>query len=570
MNKRFVEFLTDWLVRHPHFLLAGHLALLHALVFGGWKILAVRLTWPLAVGLLLLWQPFVKGEQRLGQAQVGLLLGVVMLFSWYLNPWFLLVWCGALAAAIGGRVFWSLGRLERLGYLGAFAYVLALIILGVVPEIAPGAVSLDPLPRDSLSVFLILLLPALLFFPSRPMRRKAEDAFDFFYAVLVFLLLAVFVLGSLSFMLVARVSYLESVFRTSLGLAAALLVMAWVWNPRARFSGVGSAFARYLLTLGMPLEQWLVILNEESEREADPERFLEAAMARLGDLPWVVGGAWKVGEEAEKNGGQFGELSEHAHTLRRGPLTLSLHFRHAPSPAMRWHFEWLLRLAAEHFVVKQQARDLQRIAYLEAVYETGARVTHDVKNLLQSMQVLCFAAAQARSDGEDSEALARLLERQLPLLAERLKNTLDKLQRPAGAGGPLLDAAAWWSALRQRYASTDLLWDADDLTGLLPADLFDSVAENLLQNALAKRQRESGLQIVVRLQGGKAPCLSVEDTGGVLPAKLADALFQNPVPSEDGLGIGLYHAARQAESEGYQLRLESNAPGAVRFSLSAR
>lgn len=569
MNKRFVLFLTDWLVRHPHVLLVGHLAILHALAFGGWQVAAVRLSWPLAVGLLLLWQPFVKGEQQLGRGQGALLLGVVLVFAWFMNPWLLLVWCGALAAAIGGRVFWSLGRLERIGYLCAFGYVLALIIFGVVPEIAPGAVNLDPLPRDGLRGALFILLPVLLFFPSRPMRRKAEDAFDFFYAVLVFLLLAVFVLGSLSFMLVAKVAYIESVFRTSLALAAALLLMAWVWNPRARFSGVGSAFARYLLTIGMPLEQWLVVLNEESERETRPEAFLEAAMARLADLPWVVGGAWQVGE----NSGRFGEQSLHTHTLERGPLTLSLDFRHAPSPAMRWHFEWLLRLAAEHFIVKQQARDLQRIGYLEAVYETGARVTHDVKNLLQSMQVLCFAAAEARANGERPEALAHLLERQLPLLADRLKATLDKLQRPGTAGGRQLPAGEWWAAIRQRYAGVDLVWQSaldDDARQTVPADLFDSVAENLLQNALAKRQREAGVEITVCLLAGERPGLRLTDNGTALPAVVADALFHAPVSSEDGLGIGLYHAARQAEAEGYQLSLESNQPGLVAFSLSVR
>lgn len=569
MNKRIVKFLTDWLVQHPHVLLAGHLGLLHALAFGGWQIPVLRVLWPVAVGLLLLWQPFVKGEQQLRGMQTWLLFGVVLVFAWFMNPWLLLIWSGALAAAIGGRVFWSLGRLERIGYLFAFGYVLALIVVGVVPEIAPGSVSLDPLPSGPLRVGLILCLPALLFFPSRPMRRKAEDAFDFFYAVLVFLLLAVFVLGSLSFMLIARVSYLESVFRTSLALAAALLVMAWVWNPRARFSGVGSAFARYLLTIGMPLEQWLVVLNEESEREADPERFLESAMARLADLPWVVGGDWRAGEAS----GRFGEISEYTHTLERGGLALSLHFRHAPSPAMRWHFEWLLRLAAEHFIVKQQARDLQRIGYLEAVYETGARVTHDVKNLLQSMQVLCFATVQARENGENPEALARLLERQLPLLAERLKTTLDKLQRPVVGTTQQQAAAAWWAGLRQRYAGVDLHWEiagGREVTGELPADLFDSVIENLVQNALAKRQRESGLEITVRLCVGAQIAVQVCDNGSALPTELAEALFRAPVASEDGLGIGLYHAARQADAEGYQLQLERNDPGAVEFSLSAR
>lgn len=560
MNSFGVRFLTDWLGRRPHILLLGHLVILHALAFGGWRVATLKLLWPVAVGLLLLWQPFVEGKRRFPAEQGALLLATVLIFSWWMNPWLLLVWCGALAAAIGGRVFWSVGRRERLGYLASFGFVVGIIVLGVVPETAPGAVSLEPLTSDGVRYFLALLLPGLIFFPAQARRRKAEDAFDFFYALLVFLLLAVFVLGSLAFMLIARVAYLEAVFRTSLALAAALLVMGWVWDPRAGFSGVGSAFARYLLTIGMPLEQWLVVLNEESERESDPERFLGATMQRMGSLPWVVGGTWSVAGVH----GEFGEKAPHAHTLHRGELTLTLCFRHAPSPAMRWHFEWLLRLAAEHFVLKQQARELQRIGYLEAVYETGARVTHDVKNLLQSMQGLCFAAANS----DDPEALARLLQRQLPQISERLKMTLDKLQRPEINAGRQLSAALWWAELRQRYAADVVLWEAGDLSGSVPADLFDSVAENLLQNALAKTRREAGVEVKVIFSSAGESRLAVEDSGLAVPDEIAQNLFRNPVVSEDGLGIGLYHAARQADGMAYRLWLERNRPGKVRFALA--
>ena len=91
---------------------------------------------------------------------------------------------------------------------------------------------------------------------------------------------------------------------------------------------------------------------------------------------------------------------------------------------MRWHVEWLLRLAAEFYLVKRQTHQLQRMGYLQAVYETGARVTHDVKNILQSMQGLCYAASQPG----DAAQLASLLSRQLPQITERLKVTLEKLQ----------------------------------------------------------------------------------------------------------------------------------------------
>ncbi|MGB9494947.1 MAG: hypothetical protein WCA83_09115, partial [Azonexus sp.] len=109
-----------WWLRQPHFLLAGHLLLLHFLAFGGWKLPAVRILWIVALGLFLLWQPFVAGERRMSSLQGGLLLAVVLASTWLLNPWLMLIWCGALAAVIGGRVLWTSSRLERSGYLLAF------------------------------------------------------------------------------------------------------------------------------------------------------------------------------------------------------------------------------------------------------------------------------------------------------------------------------------------------------------------------------------------------------------------------------------------------------------------
>jgi C4-dicarboxylate-specific signal transduction histidine kinase len=101
----------------------------------------------------------------------------------------------------------------------------------------------------------------------------------------------------------------------------------------------------------------------------------------------------------------------------------------------------------------------------------------------------------------------------------------------------------------------------------LPGALFDSVAENLLQNALAKRQRQPGLAISVRFADAS---LTVADDGSAISPSLSCALFREPVMSEDGLGIGLYHAARQAEASGYLLALSDNQPGAVAFTLAPR
>ena len=549
--------LTGRLGEWSPLLLAGHLLMVHVLAFGGWQIPAVRLLWVVALGLFLLWQPFVAGERRISTGQGGVLFVVVLASTWFLGPWLLLIWCGALAAAIGGRVLWTEQRAERAGYLLAFGYRIVITVFGVVPEIS-SALMLDPSLRNLFAHFMPLVLPILLAFPAQAPKRRAGDAFDLFYGMLVFLVLAVFVLGALAYMLVGEVGYVESLFKTSLTVAGALLLVAWAWNPRAGFSGIGSAVSRYLMSMGMPLEQWLVKLAEVSEKEAEPAPFLAAAMSHLQEMSWVRGVSWRAGGVSR----QLGEQTAHLHLYPQDDLVLSVYFRYPPSPAMRWHVEWLLRLAAEFYLVKRQAHQLQRMGYLQAVYETGARVTHDVKNILQAMQGLVYAAAQP---GEPIH-LVNLLSRQLPQITERLSVTLAKLQSPQAESGERLDARRWWDELQDRYASASIVWQGAPAAGeLLPASLFDSVAENLLQNALAKRQREPGLTLLVAFANGT---LTVVDDGTPVEPRIIDAILREPVGSEDGLGIGLYHAARQAEAAGYRLELLENRLGQVVFSFA--
>ena len=102
----------------------------------------------------------------------------------------------------------------------------------------------------------------------------------------------------------------------------------------------------------------------------------------------------------------------------------------------------------------------------------------------------------------------------------------------------------------------------------IPTDLFDRVAENCLQNALEKRRAAPQVQIHVRLAVEAGPQLTVCDSGDALPEFLARTLFTAPVPSAQGLGVGLYQAARQAAALGYRLALARNRLGEVCFALS--
>jgi len=197
------------------------------------------------------------------------------------------------------------------------------------------------------------------------------------------------------------------------------------------------------------------------------------------------------------------------------------------------------------------------------VYETGSRLTHDLKNMLQSLLSLT-AIAQSR------EARAQqLLQQQLPLLTQRIEMTLLKLQQPhIESETPQLALNAWWDTLRLCNPHQSIEWRAPDHLPdkNIPAALFDCIIDNLLDNVLRKRQSEPGITNAVEIQPEPLR-LMVCDSGTPMPENIAADLWRGVVVSENGLGIGLYQAARWAEQLGYRLTLISNRAGNVCFEL---
>lgn len=62
--------------------------------------------------------------------------------------------------------------------------------------------------------------------------------------------------------------------------------------------------------------------------------------------------------------------------------------------------------------------------------------------------------------------------------------------------------------------------------------------------------------------------LTVCDNGAAVGRNVAIHLFEAPVPSLSGLGIGLLQAAKQAARYGFRLALAANDPGRVCFVLA--
>ena len=552
--------------------LIAMLAVLQLTLLAGTGTAIGLMCWLVDVGLFLLWQPFVQAERRLDGASFVLLSLLLGLGVWLFGDWLLILWVLILTSLLGGRVMMLGHRPTRIFYLLAFAYLLGVVLVWLVPRVMPAAIPRGPSLELLFNWVALVILVAMLLIPRSPeypVRRSG--IVDFFYSLFIFLLIAVLVLGSLAFMLLSQSLYIAAVSKTLLTMALILLLITWAWSPRSGFSGIVAFFSRYLLSLALPFETWLQWLMESARAESDPDGFMRAACEGLLELPWVTGMAWRPLEGVLAGSGHIGVESPCRREFPGSSLVLTFYTQHPLSPSLVWHFHLLAQLACEYYVAKQREQELKQVSYLRAVHETGARLTHDIKNLLQSLNNLCFMVQS--TDEESVGQFNLLLQRQLPQITVRLQQTLEKLQAPTlphdeAYVGSRETARRWWAALQQRYARSGIEFEAPVLKAAaqVPLGLYDSVVDNLLHNALIKQQSESGVSIRVSLSP-EATVLSVTDTGSPVRESVLRGLLHAPVPSENGLGIGLYHAARQAENHGYVLRLAANERGNVCFEL---
>jgi signal transduction histidine kinase len=546
--------------RHWRFVVIAMLALLHIAVLRGTADDWARALLLAHLGLLLLWQPFLRGEHQVSAAQgVFIGLGAVTVMLW-VGWWLLAFWVVVLAGLVGGKVFLHQARWQRRCYLVVLVYLLALLAILILPEIAPRR-EVSPEIRTAAEYGLPLLLLALALMPAEPEAPEAPQVIDFFYSVFLMLVLGMVILGSFTFMTLSRVPYLEALTNTVFLIAGTIFLLGLAWNPRTGYAGLNVFFSRYLFSIGLPVEKWLYFLAELSQMEARPERFLAEGVAGLARLPWIAGAAW----QAAGQHGETGTRSEYAVLYESPDLELTIYSRYRTSPALQWHMHLLGQLLGEFYAAKLREQSLRQASYLQAVHETGARLTHDVKNLLQSLNVLCSVAGQ-----DDSPQLQALIRRQLPAISQRLQATLDKLQRPGVEESPQLPLREWWESLARQYQGQNVEFIAAGLEPEMrvPKALFDSVAENLLQNAIAKRAAGTDIGIRVSIQCANGAELRVHDSGRAVSAEIANSLLRAPVRSSTGLGIGLYQAARHAEKNGYALTLAENREGSVCFSLA--
>ena len=510
-------------------------------------------------GMFLIWQPVQKGDRQI--SWIGSLLFIVFTLAlvYWINWLSITIWLVLLIGFVGGRV--TIRRFERNVYMLVMAYLMFELLISNIPQMFDLKLN-----RTIFNIFQIGLpfLPLVLLLTSGKLIKKTNESVDILLATTISFLAIILALGSLVLMYHDGTDYIAALIVSLIAVGLVLISISWLLSPHSGFSGLAQLWTRSLLNIGTPFEQWLANLSEQRQTQQSAQAFLATAMGELVSLPWIAGARWTEGTTNEV----YGEITRHEiHlTISDHPITLFTHV--PPAGVMSLHCSLLVQLIDTFYTAKKQEQELAQKAHLHAIYETGARVTHDIKNLLQSLQTMTTLIET--NSKETREKSLMLLKKQLPHISQRLQLALQKLQAPEKETSSHILAADWWEELSTRLEESNIRFNDDikhDL--LIPEELFNSVVENLIENAIHKRQVDPDIIITVTLKTDiKTIVLNVTDTGHAIDGGIAKLIFKEHVPSDSGHGIGLYQASRQAESLNYSLQLIENHDGNVSFELT--
>lgn len=507
-------------------------------------------------GLFLLWQPVLEQQESFSTRNLLVLFIFLGCFIIWFNIWTGTFWMLLLMSLLTGRIFArGLGR----AIYGVSVVVLFLEITLLLTPLLFKLAALSETLSTAIQVILISVSGLLIFSPA---NEKQSTHVDFIRGLMVVLLTLFLCMGSVLSTYNTGNQYLPSLVSTIFIASIFLLATAILWTPRGGFAGLAQLWEKYLLNIGGPFEQWVSQLAAlEANTNVKPDGFLETCVHYLLARHWICGLYWKTEQQEMMEGVQ----TSHHVSYSDSKLRMTLHAYNPIGPALLLHTKLLLSVLTFYYRAKLQEQQLIKQAHLRAIYETGSKLTHDIKNILQSTQTLTQVIADEQTTIEDARDL---LQKQLPLLTQRLKTTLEKLSTPEQNTSEQIKLSKWWQQLQSRYTGRNItFYERFDNDVSVPVEVFDTAIENLLDNARAKRIAEPELEIKVKLISEDDFSLTVIDDGKKISDEIAERLFTEVISSESGFGIGLYQARQLALRSGYDLRLKDNSDGNVCFQL---
>ena len=552
-------FRIDSLLQYGQQILATILLVLHALI---WivdePLLKFSLTFIL-YGLFLLWQPLWSKQEKMRRGPVVMAALVFVLLAYRFPNESLVFFALILSGLIGSRL------LSQTAFRSFDLLALLIIMLEMAVGLVPGTFEQIHLPALFGNYMqIVILVPILLFYfaPNPDHQKQGRSQVDLMHGLLATTLLFIVLLGGIVINLLYGVDYIDGLLLTVFIVATLTIGISWFWNPGVGYSGIGVLWNRYAMTIGGPFETWINTLTTLIEEHyLSPADYLEAVCDHLVDNDWLNAIEWHFENSKIGVGNRIGTRFRHRLDDK---LTVVLYFKADPGTALTQHTILLIRMAYQFYLAKLNQEKVRAQEHFATIHHTGARLTHDVKNILQSIKT----SLDILEMDKDTPASQKLLESNLKQIGARLQNTLDKLRAPQlNTHNSLVDCHKWMERLQKQHSTNTRISLHSDIENnlVVPVDLFDSVAENLINNALKK---PSATAIELRLlSSNDTILLSVCDDGEPISPEIENNLFSKPVSSGSGMGIGLYQSAIMARAFNFELVLSQNEHGRVCFNL---
>ena len=507
-------------------------------------------------GFFLLWQPAINSSERI---QIKTLIPVLLVniaLYFLLGIWFVALWIILLIGLTSGSAL--VNGLQRSIY--AFAAVILFLELSLV--LTPVLFKLHVIDKELDTFIFYGLVAFCLMITAWPGKKNRSVKIDFMHSLLISFGLFSFYITSILISFTSGMNYLQSLFITALSIGAFLMLLSMIWFSNHGIASLGQIWEQHILNIGNPFENWVKQTSLLSRnKKITPDLYLSNSIKQLLTLPWVSGIYWHDKEHQEL----YGHKTKFTTSFKEDGISIELYSLIPMGSALKIHAQLLLHLMSYFYNSKLREITLRNQTHLKAVYETGSKLTHDIKNLLQSLHTLT-AVLQTTDDPVESH---EFIQKQLPLLTQRLQNTLDKLQTKTDTGRSFQALNEWWTELQSRYHGRDIQFESKGNAAILiDTDVCDTVLENLLENARNKRRTRPETIILTTLEViNDLPVITVCDDGHPVATSKMDKLFKQILPSKDGYGIGLYQSGQLSARNGYDLCLEHNDPGRVCFQL---
>ncbi len=511
-------------------------------------------------GLFLLWQPLWAKIASYRLAPFALPLLLFGLFSYFYINEALFFFGLLMAGLIGSRLF---SHSSTRGFdLMVISVLIIEMAIGIVPQAFPQIVLLS-IFREWMQILTLIPILLLFFAPIPDRSQQTRSQFDLMHGVLTTALIFIVLLGGMVINTMYGVAYIDGLLLSVFIVATLAFGISWFWNPGVGFSGLGVLWNRYTMTIGGPFETWINTLTTLIEQPyITATEFLQAACDNLIENDWLNGISWHIDGMTISAGKPRGVEFRH---LIGNRIRVTLYFHSDPGKALRQHTLLLIRMAWQFYLFKINQEKLRAEQHIETIHHTGARLTHDIKNILQSIKASMDIIESGRR--RKHEFPVHLLDGNLKQISQRLETTLERLTAPQlGNLDQLQRLSSWLKQFQESHVDPriefrpQLLTDPD-----IPSELFHSVIGNLLANALKK---PSCNKILVDIHADKDLVLvTVCDDGFAMDKEIEQQLFNKPVSSGQGMGIGLYQSALMANAYRFELEMVSNENGRVCFSL---